>query len=244
MMGGDPPPPPVVETAPPAMPTSDVLVAAVDVPVGRGIKAGDLRWQPWPADAVPNGSIKKSDAPNGLDETAGSIARSGFLNGEPIRRERLIKADGGGFLSAILPSGMRAVAISIDTRGTTSAGGFVLPNDHVDILQTYRDGEASQSGGTDVHRSETILVNVRVLAIGQNVQEQSGEKVVTGETATLELTPAQAELVTLAQKSGQLSLTLRSIADAREAPNLVARQDRDTALTVVRFGVVKKDAKP
>lgn len=237
MSGGDPPP--VVVQAPPAkVDTTDVLVAAADLPMGQTLKASDLRWQPWPADMVPGGLIKRADAPDAVDKTAGSIVRSAMLGGEPIRRERLIKADGSGFMSAILPSGMRAIAISIDTRGATSAGGFILPNDRVDVIRTHRDDESSKSGGVDVVMSETILANIRVLAIGQNVQERNGEKVVTGETATLELTPGQAETVILAQKTGQLSLALRSLADAnQDAP----REERaDQALTVVRYGVPKQ----
>ena len=241
MSGGSPPPPP---PPPPVvqMPNmSNVLVAASDVPMGQTVRPPDLRWQPWPAEMVPAGYIKRSQNPGALEETVGSIARSNFLSGEPIRREKLIKADGSGFMSAILPSGMRAVAISIDTRGATSAGGFVLPNDRVDVLRTYRDDDASRSGGGDVHLTETILTNIRVLAIGQNVQERNGEKVVTGETATLELTPSQAEYVTLAQKIGQLSLVLRSLADAQRADE--AREERDGGLTIVRYGVPKHSAK-
>src|SRR5215212_746001 len=207
MSGGSPPPPVVVQAPAPEISTTDVLVAAVDLPMGQTLKPNDLRWQPWPSDMLPNGVIKRTEAANALEETAGSIVRSAMLGGEPIRRERLIKADGSGFMSAILPSGMRAVAISIDTRGATSAGGLILP---------YRDDESSKGGGVDVQISETILSNIRVLAIGQNVQERNGEKVVTGETATLELTPGQAETVTLAQKTGQISLALRSLTDARQ----------------------------
>jgi pilus assembly protein CpaB len=237
MSGGSPPPPVVVQAPAPPVNTTDVLVAAADLPMGQTLKPVDLRWQPWPSDMVPNGVVKRTEAPNALEETAGSIVRSAMLGGEPIRRERLIKADGSGFMSAILPSGMRAVAISIDTRGATSAGGFILPNDRVDVLRTFRDDEASKGGGVDVQMSETILSNIRVLAIGQNVQERNGEKVVTGETATLELTPGQAETVTLAQKTGQLSLALRSLVDAR---NDAPQEERgDQALTIVRYGVAR-----
>jgi pilus assembly protein CpaB len=206
--------------------------------MGQGLKAADLRWQPWPADAAPGGAITKTDAPNGLEEATGSVVRSGFLSGEPIRREKLIKTDGSGFMSAVLPSGMRAVAISIDNKGASSAGGFILPNDRVDVIRTYRDDEASRSGGVDIHSSETILSNIRVLAIGQTVQERNGEKVVTGETATLELAPAQAETVTLAQKVGQLSLALRSLQDAA-ATDAPRREESDGSLTIVRYGVSK-----
>ena len=241
MGGGEPPPPaappPVVQT----IPTSEVPVAAGDLPMGQTLRPTDLRWQSWPADMVPSSYITRSGNPGALEQAAGSIARSNFLSGEPIRRERLIKADGSGFMSAILPPGMRAVAISIDTRGATSAGGFILPNDRVDVLRTFRDEDASRSGGGDVHLTETILSNIRVLAIGQTVQERSGDKVVSGETATLELTPSQAETVTLAQKIGQLSLVLRSLADAHRSEEV--KEDRDTGLTVVRYGVSKHTAK-
>jgi pilus assembly protein CpaB len=241
--GDDPPPAPQPMAAGPSIKTVDVLVAAADLAMGQGLKQGDLRWQPWPADSASSGLVKRNEFPNGLEETTGSLARTSFLSGEPIRRERLIKTDGTGFMSAILPSGMRAVAISIDTRGASSAGGFILPNDRVDVLRTYRDDDSSRAGGGDVHLSETILSNIRVLAIGQNVQERNGEKVVTGETATLELTPAQAELVTLAQKVGQLSLTLRSLADAGETQEAPRDDNADGALTIVRYGVPKQAPK-
>jgi pilus assembly protein CpaB len=242
MMGtGSPPPPPPPQAPVQVINTNDVLVTAGELQVGQTVRAQDLRWQPWPADMVPAGFVRRSSEPAALEETAGSIARAAFLSGEPIRREKLIKANGSGFMSAILPSGMRAIAISIDTRGATSAGGFVLPNDRVDVIRTYRDDEASRAGGGDVHLSETILTNIRVLAIGQNVQERNGDKVVTGETATLELTPSQAEIVTLAQKTGQLSLALRSLADAQRVEE--TREDRDAGLVVVRYGVAKQAPK-
>ncbi len=235
MMRGSEPPPPSPPPIPQTVKMSDVLVAAEDLPMGQTLRGSDLRWQPWPADAVPAGYITRNQDPNAVEQTAGSIARSGFLRGEPIRPDRLIKANGSGFMSAILPSGMRAVAISIDNRGATSAGGFILPNDRVDVLRTYRDDDPSRSG--DAHLAETILSNIRVLAIGQNIQERNGEKVVTGETATLELTPGQAEIVTLAQKVGQLSLALRSLADAQRSEEI--KEERDAGLTIVRYGVAK-----
>jgi pilus assembly protein CpaB len=242
MSGGDPTPPPHVEAAP-VMNTVDVLVAAADIPTGQSLKSADLRWIAWPAESTPSAVIRRSEFPNAVEETVGSIARSNFFGSEPIRREKLIKADGSGFMAAILPAGMRAVAISIDTRGASSAGGFILPNDRVDIIRTYRDDESSRSGGVDVHMSETILTNIRVLAIGQNIQERNGEKVVTGETATLELAPAQAEMIALAQKIGQLSLSLRSIADANQTQDAPRVDRAENALTIVRFGVPKQSAK-
>ena len=235
MMRSPPAPQVVMEAAPPTK-SVDVLVASNDLPVGKVVKAEDARWQPWPADLAPVGSLTRAGAPEAQKDVTGSIVRQSFLAGEPIRREKLVKTDGSGFMSAILPSGMRAAAMSIDTRGATSAGGFILPNDHVDVLRTYRDDEASKGAGSDVQVSEAILKNIRVLAIGQNVQERNGEKVVTGETATLELTPSQAETLALSQRSGQLSLVLRSLADQNSVET--ATTDRkDSGLTIVRYGV-------
>jgi pilus assembly protein CpaB len=232
---------PVAAIAPTKM--TDVLIAAVDIPMGSTVGLNDLRWQAWPADAAPPFLIKRADTPNATTELAGSIARIGFVSGEPMRKEKLIRADGSGFMSAILPAGMRAVAITIDTRGSNSAGGFILPNDRVDILRTYRDDESTRSQGSDVYISETILRNIRVLAIGQNVQEKDGQKVVVGETATLELDPRQAETVTLAQRVGQLSLALRSIADANKQATDDTSKPKDNGLTVVRFGISKQSTK-
>ncbi len=239
MSGGEPPPAPVAlapPPPPPPIPTVEVLVAAADLPMGQTLKAPDMRWQTWPADAAPSGFLRRADAPKSLEDNVGAIARQSFLAGEPIRREKLVKADGSGFMSAILPAGMRAMAIAIDTRGTTSAGGFILPNDRVDLVRTVRDEEASRTGGAEAQIAETILTNIRVLAIGQTVQERNGEKVVTGETATLELSPAQVETVTLAQRVGQLSLALRSLSDANR-PEEVRAVTEGGNMTIVRYGV-------
>ena len=108
-----------------------------------------------------------------------------MIAGEPIRREKLVK--GQGFMSAILPAGMRAVAINIDSQGATSAGGFILPGDRVDVIRTSRDASAGAS--SDNYVSETLLQNVKVLAVGPNIQEKNGQSVVVGSNATLELDP-------------------------------------------------------
>ena len=227
MRGGSKPAP--VAAPVPAPPKIEVLVAAADLPLGQAVKAENLRWQAWPEESAAP-LIRKSETPAAVEELTGSIVRNPIFAGEPIRREKLVQGS-GGYMSAILPSGMRAVAISIDNRGSTSAGGFILPNDRVDVIKTSQETD----GGSGPATSEIILSNVRVLAIGQTVQERNGEKVVTGETATLELTPAQAEMIILAQKVGQLSLALRSIADVNET-GTPARQERNT-LQVIRYGV-------
>jgi pilus assembly protein CpaB len=141
-------------------------------------------------------------------------------------------AKGSGFLSAILPKGMRAVAIDISA--ATSAGGFILPNDHVDVILTRR-----QTAG---YSSSIILKNVRVLAIDQAISEKNGKKVVVGRTATLATTPGEAELLTRSRAEGTLSLALRSLADFNAAPHTDDVPGDSKGLTVVRFGVASQAA--
>lgn len=228
---------PVVVAEPKAAPTVPVMVASSELPVGHTVQAGDIAWVDWPLASVPPGVIRRDEAPEADKEITGQLARFAILAKEPIRRERLIRTDGTGFLSAVLPQGMRAMAISTDSRGANTAGGFVLPNDRVDVLRTYSE---SRQGQSESFVTETLVQNVRVLAIGQNVQERNGEKVVIGETATLELDPRQTEIVAQGQRSGTLSLALRSLKDANEP----ARQGEEGSLTLVRFGVTSKSTNP
>jgi pilus assembly protein CpaB len=231
---------PQIVTAAPQQPVqtlqlTEVLIAAIDLPVGSSVTVDQMRWQQWPRTAVSEFMITKDSMPSGLEDTVGAISRAPSLAGEPIRRDKMIKGANGGFMSAVLPSGMRAVAINIVSSGARSAGGFILPNDRVDIMRTGRDDEATRSRQAESFTTDTILQNIRVLAIGQNIQERNGEKVVVGETATLELEPRQSEMIMLAQRTGELSLALRSLADANkpaEAP--VSREE--AGLTVVRYG--------
>jgi pilus assembly protein CpaB len=213
--------PPQVQSAPAGrIATVDVLVAKSDISMGQSVSPGDVRWQEWPADAATGNYIRKPDQPNAVESLAGSIARYPFVSGEPIREAKLVNAKGSGFMAAILPSGMRAISTQISA--ATGAGGFILPNDHVDVILTRTVRVASNAVGAEGPTSETILKNVRVLAIDQNVEEKDGKKVVVGKTATLELTPSQAETLTLAQQAGSLALALRSITDAsRDGPQSV-----------------------
>lgn len=229
---------PQVKNAPtPQMATVDVLVAKSDISMGQTVSPGDVRWQEWPAAAAGGNFIRRSDRPNAIEKLAGSIARYPFVNGEPIRQAKLVDAKGSGFMAAILPSGMRAISTQISPE--TSAGGFILPNDHVDVILTRRKTDVDKASGGDTHSSEIILTNVRVLAIDQNVQEKDGQKVVIGKTATLELTPGQTETLALSQQLGTLSLALRSITDAAsDAPESEDNMGkRRTGVNIVRFGI-------
>lgn len=239
LMSGAAPPPqqtPTIVAAAPAMETTNVLVAARELAMGVVIADGDMRWQKWPRGDLPDYVIRQDgDGQKTLEDIKGSIVRGAFVLGEPMRRDKLIKGTGSGFLSAILPQGYRAVAINIDSSGSTTAGGFILPNDRVDVVRVFRDDAETKARGVDVYTSETILQNVRVLAIGQNVQEKNGAA--TGSTnATLELSPRQVEQIVMAQRvgGGNLTLALRSMLDAAKKDGPV--EDVDRGLTVVRYG--------
>jgi pilus assembly protein CpaB len=204
------PAPTVVELAP-QIQSQDVLVAAKDIGQGEKLSADNIRWQRWPDDAMNPTYIQKQTRPDAVEALKGSIVRSQFVAGEPIREVKLARP-GSGFLSAILPSGMRAVAVRVSAN--TSAGGFILPGDRVDVVETITQQSSADAPAEPV--SQTILTNIKVLAIDQTVGEQEGEATAVGKTATLELDPAQVETVTRAEASGQLSLSLRSMADAAE----------------------------
>src|SRR5262249_5700227 len=146
--------------------------------------------------------------------------------------------NGSGYMAAVLDKAMRAISTEISPE--TGAGGFILPNDRVDVILSRRDREAEKSAGSESHTSETILVNIRVLAIDQTLGEKDGQKVVVGKTATLELTPRQSETLALSRQLGTLSLALRSLADAGES-TLPSEDDRASGkragINTVRFGI-------
>src|SRR5215204_2225569 len=235
----DPPPPP--PPAPAAqIDTVEILVARNDIGMGTVVSPNDIQWQVWPTTAASPTFLRKSDRPEAIKQLVGAIARSPLVAGEPVREAKLIRADGSGFMAAILPSGMRAISTEISPE--TGAGGFILPNDRVDVILSRRDREAEKQTGSDVHTSETILQNVRVLAIDQTVEEKNGQRVVVGKTATLELAPRQAETLALSRQLGSLSLALRSLADANRTTvdnEEDGRRGRGE-INTVRFGVSTK----
>jgi len=217
------------------IPSVEVLVARGDIGLGQTVSGGDMQWVSWPANAASGNFITKTNRPDALDSLAGAIARAPFVAGEPIRDAKLVQAKGSGFMAAILPPGMRAVSVGIAPE--TGAGGFILPNDRVDLILTQRDRAAEKVTGSEVLVSETILKNIRVLAIDQNVEEKNGQRVVIGKTATLELSPGQAESLTLAQKLGSISLALRSITDASAKEDDDKSRGSGSGVNIVRFGV-------
>ncbi len=237
MVAGSKPSAPITQfVSAPSLPMDEILVAAKEIKFGSVIEPDDMRWQRWPKASVPPGVILRAAMPNAIANLKGSLTRDPIGPGEPLYADRLIQPGSSSFMAAILPAGTRAVAISIDSQGATTAGGFILPNDRVDVIHTFKDPEAARAGG-DGMVSETILRNVRVLAIGQNIQQQGDQRVVAGSNATLELTPRQVEKIVLAQRVGQLSLSLRSMADTSATTNDDEPLPKSGDMTIVRFGV-------
>jgi pilus assembly protein CpaB len=217
---------------------TEVLVARKDIPLGSLTKESDFRWQTWPADAVTPAFISKKQGDAGMRMATGAIVRSPILAGEPVTRQKLIKAGDGGVLAAILPKGMRAISTRI--KEETAAGRLILPNDHVDVILTRR---LRGSDGQDAYVSDTLFRNVRVLAVGQQIETKKDSKSpqVVANTATLELSPEQAETLARANSMGEISLSLRSVADADpngpgSSGDLFDSQ-RSGAVRVLKYGV-------
>jgi pilus assembly protein CpaB len=234
--GSDKPPPtaaPVVQ-----LPTVDVLVAKSDINLGQSVKPEDMQWQSWPSATASSTFIKRNDRPDATNQLTGSIARAPFIAGEPIREQKLVKADGSGFMAAILPAGMRAVSTEISPE--TGAGGFILPNDRVDVLLTRRLKNPDHPDQPDVSTSELILTNIRVLAIDQAPKEKDGQTTVVGKTVTLELRPDQTATLAAARQAGTLSLALRSITDVNMVENMDDRSKRADHVSIIRFGIANQ----
>lgn len=238
------------EVAPPATTKTEVveearvkvLVASAPIGMGERLSSVNIEWQDWPAGAVVTDYITDQAMPDALTEMRGTVARFEIFEGDPIRQQKLVKSE-QGYLSAVLAQGKRGVSIGVNAEA--ASGGFIVPNDHVDVVLTR-----SGSGGS---RAETILSNVRVLAINKRLGEvgSSGGKKTEAEAqdpsaqtfsneaiATLELDPAQAETVINAQQLGRLSLALRSIVDFGALDQGSADQTRrNAAIRIIRYGV-------
>ncbi|OLP62271.1 Flp pilus assembly protein CpaB [Xaviernesmea oryzae] len=220
----------VVERAP----TASVLVSTRSMPVGARLTAADLRWMDWPKDGLAEGLITQDVRPGALNELTGAVVRLPLFSGEPLRAEKIADSS-SRILSSLLPAGKRAVATNITV--ATGAGGFILPNDRVDVIMVRK----SEAGA---YSTEAVLSNIRVLAIDQQIEEaHDGTKAVVGTTATLELTPDQAKIISVAQQMAErLSLALRSLADAQEpdtevSEHLLSGGDRST-VQVIKSGTI------
>src|SRR4051794_7890298 len=219
------------------LPTVDVLVAKSDIGLGQTVTPADMIWQTWPAATASSTFIRRNERPEATTQIAGSIARAPFIAGEPIRDPKLVKSNGSGFMAAILPTGMRAISTEISPE--TGAGGFILPNDRVDVILSKREKNAGSATATEIVVSEIILANVRVLAIDQAPKEKDGQNAVVGKTVTLDWGPVEAETPARARQTGTLELGLRSIADINMVENRIddQRGRPGETVNVVRYGI-------
>ena len=253
MLSRPAPQPTVIAAAPAgdAKPMAKVLVAKRDLPVGSRLSEADLQWQPWPADAVnssfvTDGSVampapavettgdKAAEAvkvatsaaqemlsgDGAMQAVVGAVVKEAILANEPITDRKLVRSGETGYMAVVLTPGMRAIAIPVSVE--SAAGGFILPGDRVDLIQSKQlQGPGGAAAGAV---ADTVMTNVRVLAIDQSTTVADGAQAVVGAVATLEVTPGDAEAIAQARKEGELTLSLRSYADINGPSGRRARE--------------------
>jgi pilus assembly protein CpaB len=206
-----------------------VLVAAKPLPAGHFIKDEDLKWQSWPDDNLSPTYLLQGAITT--DAIVGSVARAGIAAGEPITDERIVKKGDRGFLAAIVTPGYRAITVTM----TSNAGlsGLVIPGDRIDVLLTVTAPNETKDA-PDRKFTETVMQDIRVLAVDQRISDQSDDSVMA-RTATLEVTPKQAEMVTLMQELGKMSMTLRSVGTAENdaQPHMPTLTSDNEAMSVL-----------
>jgi pilus assembly protein CpaB len=237
-----PAPQPVVEAPKPVV--TLVLVAKSDIPIGTFLREDLVGWQAWPNDSLdPNYMVQgqndpRTQAPYDPKTLVGTVARLSISAGQPITNARIVHPGEQGFLAAALKPGMRAITVGVSE--VSGIAGLVFPGDRVDLLLTHE--VEGVGGAAKRHASETVLENIRVLAIDQSLNHQIDSSknpgpVIVGKTATIEVSPKQAEMVAVAGTLGSLSLSLRSLAsteggttitDIRDIPD----PDRGTTFTM------------
>lgn len=265
-LGGKPVAPAVVAaTAAPGKPMTQVLVAKRDLPIGTRLVAADVAWQAWPSDAISGAFITNGAtpaAPDGKVEAAkaavsgaadqmiggdpakiveGAIVRDPILAGEPVTNRKIVRGGEGGYLSVVLTPGKRAMAVPVTSE--TAAGGFILPGDRVDVLITREgqvsassDGEGGGGGGRFV-MAETVLQNIRVLALDQSTAAEKDAKSIVAATATLEVGPTEADALTRAKAGGPVTLALRAYTDLGGPSGIVGKTAAsDSTIRINRGG--------
>jgi len=222
----------------PQISMSEVLVANVNLTPGQKLSVEQIRWEKWPSASVDPSFITHDSAANEDQLVKGTVVRAPVLAGQPITRSALVHGDASGFMAATLTEGMRAISIGIST--DSSAGGFILPNDRVDVI-LIRKPEGSNGRAV----SRTILTNLRVLAVDQMYRQEKDTRTVIGKTATVEVSPQQAEVIAAASQSGLLSLALRPLGDGvadngdkSTPPKPRTASNYDGGVAIIRYGII------
>jgi len=198
----------------------EVLVAAKNLGIGRELKDGDMRWQPWPKSSVFPGAVLRKDDQSTDDALEGRLSRD-IAEGEPVVKSALLGQAKGNMVAASLQPGQRALAIEVSA--ASMVGGFIGPGDFVDVILTYKESIRSEDENPDIQKmielnldkmaTETILQNVKVLAIDQMAQRPEEDKIKVGKTVTVAVAAHDAERLTLASELGELMLVLRGVGD-------------------------------
>ena len=225
-----PPPAPVVAQAP-EKPMTRVLVAKHDLKVADRISSDNVGWQPWPSATVNPAyitggiattqpdlaakatnvvvNVERGDAV--MQSLSGSLVREPILANEPITQGKLVRGD-GSFMAVKLPAGMRAMSIPITAE--SDAGGFVLPGDRVDVMLSLKNQPGADPSGAKTSSSRLVMRNIKVLAIDQTTDPKAQQAAMIGSTATLEIPADDVDALARAKSQGDLTLILRSYADA------------------------------
>jgi pilus assembly protein CpaB len=226
-----------------AIPGEQVLVASRDIPQGAALLPSDFNARLFPQDSINPQFVRAAQQ----QDYVGAVTRRAFITGEPIIQGSVIQPEGRGFLAAQLPPGYRAVAVKIDSE--TAVGGYIQPNDRVDVILTTRRDNAA---GDPQVRTAIVLADVRVLALDESVETQSSgdapERIEAG-VAVLELSAADARILAAAEAMGDVTLSLRGVeaeaADVNAPSAQRGRDGLDQAQDVVRvhsFGTVSDGA--
>ena len=221
--------------AAPAIAMSEVLVATANLTPGQALTPQQVRWEKWPSSTVDPQFITHASAGEVDQVVKGTVVRAMILPGQPITQTAIVKGDASGFMAATLSEGMRAVSIGINT--DSGAGGFILPNDRVDVILTRKPQNSGAAGA-----AKTILTNLRVLAVDQIFKQEKDTRTVVGKTATVEVSPEQAETISAAGTTGTLSLSLRPLTEGDVAslnnPALKRRAaSYEGPVSVIRYGM-------
>ena len=256
--------PEALAAAPPPQPVVQVLVAKRELPIGTRLTPADLGWQPWPANALnaafvtdgaapalpakmPDKAVQKAARaandlvmPQGpIQAFEGAIVKEALAAGEPVVARKVVRAGQSGFMAVVLQPGMRAMAVPINAE--TAAGGFILPGDRVDVLQSRTDS----GGSSKTMLTEVLMRNVRVLAIDQNIEPAKDARTIVGGVATLEIPAGDVEVIARGKAQGEMQLALRSYADIGGAPGRgVASRASAQGVRVFRAGQVTEVANP
>jgi pilus assembly protein CpaB len=232
MLGGGPAA--VQASVPPPQATAEVLVAAKDIGAGRPLAVDAVRWEAWPKSSVSDAFVVRNADSDIEKVVLGVVVRTPLVAGQPVTQASIVHSDTAGFMAAMLSPGMRAVSIPISAE--TSAGGFILPNDRVDVIMTR---DLSEGGGKKAIQADTILRDVRVLAIDQSAEQPKDAQATVGKTATVEITPGQSELIEESRMMGTLSLALRPLGEDSMLAGADVMRQRGSGMNVIRYGVAR-----